>query len=103
MTRHLAPPTPDVLSVVRALPDPLRRDWAQIARRLEEAEGAWVIVYYEPLAPPRRGGRVGYVRERLARYGVHAQVISMRGFGPNQEHHPDRTWTGWLTFARWVP
>jgi hypothetical protein len=70
----------------------LRRDWRDVARRIEAQEGQWQLV-----AVTQRNDRgvAKEVEDRLKRVGCIAQVIALKGMNIHQ-----RPWSGWAVFAR---
>ena len=56
----------------------------------------WVVVMIDREQPAK--GRASYVKAQLRRYGVVAEVRSLRGVPGSR----DRNWDGWVTFARLV-
>lgn len=82
----------------------LRKDWRAIAKRLEAAEGAWVLV---GVVQRSDRGVADETRERLRAVGCRAQVVGLFGLdgaisseglyaGPSNP----RPWRGFAVFAR---
>ena len=72
----------------------LKDDWGARAFRVKDQAPNWTVVMVDTRSDRTRG-RAAFAREQLRRYGVEAEVQSMKGDGSRM-----RPWQGWVTFAK---